>query len=112
MILDRAFYPYTMPLTVGPGSISVAVTLGAHLPAELHARSYLSPSVLIASFVGITLVCISIYLCYRYVNVAARLLGASGTSVVLRLSAFILLCIGVEIVGSGIAAYLKAIHGI
>ena len=97
-----------MPLTVGPGSISVAITLGAHLPEELHASSPLSPSVLIAALVGITLVCISIYICYRYATAAARLLGASGTMVVLRLSAFILLCIGVQIICTGVADYLAA----
>lgn len=111
-VLDHAFYPYTMPLTVGPGSISVAITLGAHLPAELHASSFLSPGVLIASFVGIALVCIIIYICYRYANDAARLLGASGTLVVLRLSAFILLCIGVQIICTGIKDYLAVIRPI
>lgn len=109
-ILDHAFYPYTMPLTVGPGSISVAITLGAHLPAELNASSFLSPRVLIASLAGIALVCISIYICYRYATAAERLLGASGTMVVLRLSAFVLLCIGVQIVCTGLEAYLEAIH--
>jgi len=109
-ILDHAFYPYTMPLTVGPGSISVAITLGAHLPAELHASSFLSPRVLIASFVGIAVVCIIIYICYRYANAAERLLGASGTTVVLRLSAFILLCIGVQIICTGVKDYLATIH--
>ena len=109
-ILDHAFYPYTMPLTVGPGSISVAVTLGAHLTAELHASSFLSPRVLIAAFVGIALVCIIIYICYRYANAAERLLGSSGTMIVLRLSAFILLCIGVQIICTGIADYLAVIH--
>jgi multiple antibiotic resistance protein len=109
-ILDHAFYPYTMPLTVGPGSISVAITLGAHLPAELQASSFLSPRVLIASFVGIAVVCIIIYICYRYANAAERLLGASGTTVVLRLSAFILLCIGVQIICTGIRDYLATIH--
>lgn len=111
-ILDHAFYPYTMPLTVGPGSISVAITLGAHLPAELHARSFLSPRVMIASFVGIALVCMIIYICYRYANAAERLLGASGTTVVLRLSAFILLCIGVQIICTGIRDYVATIHKI
>jgi multiple antibiotic resistance protein len=111
-ILDHAFYPYTMPLTVGPGSISVAVTLGAHLTAELHASSFLSPRVLIAAFVGIALVCIIIYICYRYANAAERLLGSSGTMIVLRLSAFILLCIGVQIICTGVADYLVDINKI
>src|SRR6476660_10162400 len=29
--LQHAFFPLTLPLTVGPGAISVAITLGAHL---------------------------------------------------------------------------------
>lgn len=109
-ILEHAFYPYTLPLTVGPGSISVAITLGAHLPAELHASSIFSPKVLIASLVGIALICIIIYTCYRYASAAERLLGASGTSVVMRLSSFILMCIGVQIISTGIKDYLMTIH--
>src|SRR5271170_7119577 len=48
-VLGNAFYPYTLPITVGPGSISVAVTLGAHLTDSLRARSILSPLVLISA---------------------------------------------------------------
>ncbi len=109
-ILDHAFYPYTLPITVGPGSISVAITLGAHLPAELHTESIFSPKVLIAALVGITLVCFIVYVCYRYGTAAERLLGSAGTSVVMRLSSFILMCIGVQILSSGIKAYLETIH--
>jgi multiple antibiotic resistance protein len=109
-ILEHAFYPYTLPITVGPGSISVAITLGAHLPAELHTESIFSPKVLIAALVGVALVCFIVYICYRYGRVAERLLGTAGTSVVMRLSSFILMCIGVQIVSSGIKAYLATIH--
>jgi multiple antibiotic resistance protein len=109
-ILEHAFYPYTLPITVGPGSISVAITLGAHLPAELHTESIFSPRVLIAALVGVALVCFIVYVCYRYGTAAERLLGAAGTSVVMRLSSFILMCIGVQIVASGIKAYLATIH--
>ena len=42
-ILENAFYPFTLPITVGPGSISVAITLGAHLPPELHEPSFSHP---------------------------------------------------------------------
>jgi multiple antibiotic resistance protein len=109
-ILEHAFYPYTLPITVGPGSISVAITLGAHLPAELHAASIFSPKALIAAFVGIALICLIIFICYRYANAAERLLGSSGTSMVMRLSSFILLCIGVQIISTGIRDYLTSIH--
>jgi multiple antibiotic resistance protein len=95
---QRAFYPMTMPLTVGPGSISVALTLGAN-PAPGF-RSLLATS--LAQAIGILIVAVGVYLCYRYADRILQKLGATGTSVVVRLSAFILLCIGVQICWNGI----------
>ena len=97
---ERAFYPMTMPLTVGPGSISVAVTLGANPPPGF--RPLLMTSV--AHAIGIFLVALGVYLCYRYAEIILRKLGPIGTGVVVRLSAFILLCIGVQICWNGIHA--------
>jgi multiple antibiotic resistance protein len=108
-ILENAFYPFTLPITVGPGSISVAITLGAHLPPELHEHSLFSPRVLIAAVTGVTLICVIIYLCYLYARKAEQLLGRSGTSMVMRLSSFILLCIGVQIISTGIKAYVETL---
>jgi multiple antibiotic resistance protein len=108
-VLENAFYPFTLPITVGPGSISVAITLGAHLPPELHEHSLFSPRVLIAALCGVTLICVIIYVCYLYARKAEQLLGRSGTSMVMRLSSFILLCIGVQIISSGIKAYIETL---
>ena len=108
-ILENAFYPFTLPITVGPGSISVAITLGAHLPPELHEHSLFSPRVLIAAITGVSLICVIIYLCYVYARKAEALLGRSGTSMVMRLSSFILLCIGVQIISTGIKAYVETL---
>jgi multiple antibiotic resistance protein len=99
---QRAFYPMTMPLTVGPGSISVALTLGANPPAGF--RSLLLTA--LAHAVGIVLVALGVYLCYRYAERILRKLGPTGTSVVVRLSAFILLCIGVQICWNGVRALI------
>jgi multiple antibiotic resistance protein len=109
-VLGNAFYPYTLPITVGPGSISVAITLGAHLMPSLDARSILSPLVLLASIVGIAMVCGIVYLCYCYARAAERVLGKTGTEVVMRLSSFILLCIGIQIMCSGGRGYLATVH--
>jgi multiple antibiotic resistance protein len=109
-ILENAFYPFTLPITVGPGSISVAITLGAHLPPELHEHSLFSPRVLIAAITGVSLICVIIYLCYVYARKAEALLGRSGTSMVMRLSSFILLCIGVQIISTGIKAYVETLR--
>jgi multiple antibiotic resistance protein len=99
---QQAFYPMTMPLTVGPGSISVALTLGANPPAGF--RPLLVTA--LAHTIGILLVALGVYLCYRYADVILRKLGPTGTGVVVRLSAFIMLCIGVQIGWNGVHALL------
>lgn len=99
---QRAFYPMTLPLTVGPGSISVALTLGANPPAGF--RQLLLTA--LAHAVGILLVTLGVYFCYRYADRVLRKLGRTGTNVVVRLTAFILLCIGVQIGWNGIQALL------
>ncbi|HEY4141476.1 MAG TPA: MarC family protein [Pseudolabrys sp.] len=43
----------------------------------------------------------AIYVCYRFAERTIALLGKSGTNVVVRLSAFILLCIGIQILWAG-----------
>ena len=98
----RAFYPLTMPLTVGPGSISVALTLGAHRASTIRA-SLLGA---LADAVGMAVVAATVYVCYRYGMVILRKLGTTGAVVLTRLSAFLLLCIGVHIGWSGAQALL------
>jgi multiple antibiotic resistance protein len=99
---QRAFYPLTMPLTVGPGSISVALTLGANPARGL--RPLVATA--LAHVLGILIVAVAVYLCYRYADRILQKLGTTGTSVVVRLSAFILLCIGVQICWNGVHALL------
>jgi multiple antibiotic resistance protein len=100
--LRRAFYPLTMPLTVGPGSISVAVALGANPSRNLRALLVTT----IGHALGILIVSVSVYLCYRYADRIATRLGDTGRTVMTRLSAFILLCIGVQIAWNGVQALL------
>jgi multiple antibiotic resistance protein len=95
---ERAFYPLTFPLTVGPGSISVAITLGARAQGP---GGWGSPAV-IANLVGVALIAISVFLSYRFASRLIEYLGETGTVVFLRLSSFILLCVGVSIIWSGI----------
>lgn len=99
-IASRAFYPLTLPLTVGPGSISVAITLGANHPHNV--RSLLVNGT--ADIVGVALIALTVFVCYRYADVLLRRLGETGTSVLVRLSAFILFCIGVQIIWNGATA--------
>ncbi len=95
-----SFYPLTMPLTVGPGSMSVAITIGSRktpgIPPVRELASHATGALL-----GIIAIGVSIYLAYRFAASMARLLGDTGLEVLVRLSAFILMCIGIEIIWNG-----------
>jgi multiple antibiotic resistance protein len=103
--LSHAFYPLTLPLTVGPGSISVAITLGAN---ATH-RYGLHIVVILAALVAMTLIAFSIYVCYGFADKLARVVGDTGMSVILRLSSFLLVCIGVQIIWNGISALISSV---
>ncbi|MBV8978342.1 MAG: NAAT family transporter [Alphaproteobacteria bacterium] len=97
-----AFYPLTMPLTVGPGSISVAITLGSQRRTTDDLAYLLQAGA--AAVLGILAIALSIFLCYRFAERTVAMLGRSGTNVVVRLSAFIELCIGIQILWDGWSA--------
>ena len=107
-ISRSAFYPLTLPLTVGPGSISMAITLGAnethHLGANLLA--------ILAAVIGSFLVAVSIYVCYGFADRLAAIIGESGMGIILRLSSFLLVCIGVQILWNGAKTLLHSLYGI
>jgi multiple antibiotic resistance protein len=102
---QRAFYPLTMPLTVGPGSISVAITLGANA-TEHQGVNFLA---IVAAIVGSVLLAVSIFLCYGFADRLARMLGATGMTVIMQLSSFLLVCIGVQILWNGVSALLATL---
>ena len=104
------FYPLTMPLTVGPGSISVAVSIGSRKPVSAFSLADFALYG-VGAVCGLIAVAVSIYVAYRFAGNLSRFLGATGVEVLVRLSAFILLCIGIEFLWSGYLA-LKAAHGV
>lgn len=101
----QAFYPLTLPLTVGPGTISVAITVGADHPQWPVANLALTGGMLLGS----TLIAASIYLSYRFADRIGRTLGESAMNVVIRLSSFILVCIGVQILWNGLSSLLQTV---
>ncbi len=105
-ILKNAFYPLTLPLTVGPGSISIAITLGANEPHHLGTNLI----ALISAAIGAALIALTIYLCYGYASKLAAAVGPSGMNVILRLSSFLLVCIGVQIFWNGLSALIKTLN--
>jgi multiple antibiotic resistance protein len=90
---------------VGPGCIAIAITLGAHLrresgPGLIHGV----PRHFLAAPVGMFLVCVLVLICYGRADRLARRLGKSGAIILMRLSAFILFAIGVQILWNGLSS--------
>ncbi len=94
-----AFFPLTMPFTTGPGTIAVAVALGAERPAAGQG--------LLPFFLGVSAAAVAIallvWLAYRSADWIVAKIGASARRTVSRMSAFLLLCIGVQILVNGMS---------
>jgi len=103
MARRQAFYPLTFPISCGPGSIAAAITVGVSLQDDRLLLSFarMGGGVLALLAVGVVL-----YLAFRYAQRLLRPLGEAGTVIFLRLSAFILLCLGVQIVWDGASELL------
>lgn len=103
-IASKAFYPLTLPLTVGPGSIAVAIALGTGSPTS-------GPTVghIIGVALALIILCASIYVCVRFAGTIERLLGTIGTQVAMRLFAFVIFCIGVQLCWSGLSELLASV---
>lgn len=102
---DVAFFPLTMPFTTGPGTISVAIALSSQRPSGGTAA--------LSFFAGVSAaaICIAgvVWLLYRWSNVVVALMGAGGARVVSRLVAFLLLCVGVQIISTGVESFAGAL---
>jgi len=98
----KAFFPLTIPFTTGPGTIATAIALNANRTPKLSA--FLLSS--IASVVISVLVVLVVYYVYARSARLARYLGVDGTRVAMRVSALLLLCIGVQIILTGLQGFL------
>jgi len=96
-VIQRGFFPITFPLTTGPGTIAASIALGAKIPADPVKYAL---GVLVA-VCGAALVSIALYFIFSNSIRVLAWLGKIGTLVMIRLMAFILLCIGIEIMWTG-----------
>lgn len=95
----QAFYPLTFPISCGPASIAVAITVGVSLH---NTRIVMSLANMGGALAALGVIGVLLYLAFRYGEHFLRLIGEAGTAVFLRLTAFILLCLGVQIVWDGL----------
>lgn len=103
---SRVFYPFTFPITVGPGCVAVAITLSAH-----SQKSDVLGTTLVQAgdIIGIGIVSLLVYLCFQYSTFVTKSLGQSGTAVLMRLISFLVTCIGIQISWEGLQVLIQQV---
>ena len=103
----KAFYPFTFPITAGPGTIVVMLTLSAHASGPIVAGTVLAH---LGIFVAATLLCGAVYLSYAYAPALTRHVAPTTVHGIQRVIAFILLCIGAQIAWNGTATLITSLR--
>ena len=103
------FYPLTFPLSFGPGTLAATITVSvALLDSD-------SSAVIAANLLGAVVGCLvagsTVLVCYRYADRILKPLGKSGVMIFLNFSAFILMCLGIQVAWGGLRNLLgEVIH--
>jgi len=105
--MSQAFYPLTLPLTTGPGTIAVMVSLG--LSRAAYSDYGQDFSFLLSGLLATVVIATAIYVCFAFSDWLERMLGHAGTDIAVRLSAFILFCLGVQIIWTGASDLLGCV---
>jgi multiple antibiotic resistance protein len=104
-MMDKAFFPLTLPVTAGPGAIAVTLSL-------VPRGEILDPQVVLrylAVALGLALVALTVFIFYRFSGSAIRRMGKTGAATLSQVSAFVLLAIGVQIVWNGLRELIQTL---
>jgi len=101
---SKSFYPFTFPLTAGPGTVVVTLTLAAHAEQSTSIDSVFSQ---LGLFLAVAVLCGMVYFAYGYAPALARKVSRQTIHGILRIISFILLTIGVQIFWRGAEVLLR-----
>lgn len=102
------FYPMAFPLTVGPGCISVLVTLSAHAHDPDLTLTLLHMMILSLSVLAVL---VPTFFCFAYSHVVIKRVGSTGSTVLNRLMAFVVFCVGIQMLVSGLGHAFPRLFG-
>jgi multiple antibiotic resistance protein len=103
---QKVFYPFTFPVTTGPGTLVAMLTLSAHMVGgkiSVNALAHLGVFLAVVVLSGL------VYVCYAYAPKITKAIPPSTAHGILRVVAFILLCIGVQIAWNGLSVLLGSV---
>jgi multiple antibiotic resistance protein len=90
---DIAFFPLAIPSLAGPGSIALVISIGTFATGKLDYLAIIS---------GILLLSVVTYLTLRSATYFKKYFGEAGLKVMTKIMGFIIFCIGVQFVITGV----------
>lgn len=103
---QKVFYPFTFPITSGPGTLVGVLTVTAHISEKVVSRNLIAH---LGAFLAMVVLSVLVYFCYAYAPKITKAIPPNTAHGILRVIAFILLCIGVQIAWNGLAQLLQTI---
>ena len=103
---EGVFYPFTFPITSGPGTLVGLLTITAHITHKGLSQDILAHVAVFLAIVALSVLC---YFCYAYAPKITKVIPPSTAHGILRVIAFILLCIGTQIAWNGLSALLVTV---
>lgn len=100
--IDIAFFPLTMPITAGAGSMAITISMAIKIINQ-HSDYLINYTAVGISIIAVFII---VAVCYRYADTVFNKLGETGTHAITRTAAFILLAIGVEIIWGGLSVLI------
>jgi len=101
----KVFYPLTFPITAGPGCIVVMLTLSAHASRTAVLANILAH---VGIAIAVVALSVSVFVCYTYAPKITQKVAPQTAEGILRVIAFVLMCIGVQIAAKGLEAMMAA----
>ena len=103
---QKVFYPFTFPITSGPGTLVGVLTVTAHISEKVVSRNVIAH---LGVFLAMVILSILVYFSYAYAPKITKAIPPNTAHGILRVIAFILLCIGVQIAWNGLAQLLHTV---
>jgi multiple antibiotic resistance protein len=102
--VNIAVFPLALPAISGPGAMAVVIGISTEI-AELKAG--INQVVAYgATVTSILITCITIWLTFRSARTISKVTGPDAMEAITRLMGFLLVCIGVQFVGSGVRTFI------
>ena len=99
--IDYSFSPLAMPIMSGPGSIAAVLSFASEVPGSQIISGYSVILLAIALVISLT------YIVLRFATMLSRFLGPQGVTAVTKIMGFLLACISVQIIASGVMDFIK-----